>query len=85
MAGALTVEQLREKLAGYAVEGELDDLPVYVRVHDVGAGGFIYAPVTDLTVTDVPPYGDSADVDVVDALDADTADEIPAVVINPYD
>ncbi len=86
MANALTVKQLREKLAGYdSGEGELDDLPVYVRVHDVGAGGFNYAPVTDLTVTDVPPYGDGADVDIRDALDPATADEIPAVVINPYD
>jgi len=85
MANALTVKQLREKLAGYGGEGELDDLPVYVRVHDVGAGGFNYAPVTDLNVTDVPPYGDGADVDVRDALDTTTADEIPAVVINPYD
>lgn len=85
MADALTVKQLREKLAGYSVEGELDDLPVYVRVRDVGAGGFNYTPVTDLNVTDVPPYGDSADVDVRDALDTTTADEIPAVVINPYD
>ncbi len=85
MVGALTVKQLREKLAGYEDDDGLDDLPVYVRARDVGAGGFIYVPVTDLTVTDVSPYGEDVDVDDADAFDTDPVDEVPALVLNPYD